>query len=385
MSTNNNPNMLEGLGGPVNMNRYSLNGIDPALDECCQREVASNRKFNAMQATLRRHDVIAMAERRRRNLVTTPAFTGCRCCYDPNSDGGDYRALIELRERTKRDPDDDDEKEEEKKLGETAELVASAVNDANDDSDDEFDYLLDEDLLQDDGLKELEEARRAELEMAMLCRMVEMQHGFGSHRQMHPGRVLKAAGLGDRARDPPQAVVLHLVDADSMASASLDLYLEKLAAETPGTIFLRSGGRSTLLMDSALAAKAFPRLAPDQDMPALIAIRNGVVVNTCPMLRGLVSHDGEEIDSGAVQNWLDQSGVLVSRPPPFDQLCYIRPEEEALMDYMTTMKPKEEEQRFNCGLDGCVKSFPHEHVGVKTSEQDGLVVSESEMLAKGAV
>jgi hypothetical protein len=70
---------------------------------------------------------------------------------------------------------------------------------------------------------------------------------------MHPTRVLRAAV---RARDSPSAVVLHIVDPDSIASASLDLYLETLSVTTAsGTKFLRSGGRATLLMDAELAGK----------------------------------------------------------------------------------------------------------------------------------
>jgi hypothetical protein len=30
---------MEGLGGPVNAESYTLDGIDPTLDSCCQREV----------------------------------------------------------------------------------------------------------------------------------------------------------------------------------------------------------------------------------------------------------------------------------------------------------------------------------------------------------
>ena len=31
--------MFEGYGGPVNVNRTDLSGIDPTLEACCQREV----------------------------------------------------------------------------------------------------------------------------------------------------------------------------------------------------------------------------------------------------------------------------------------------------------------------------------------------------------
>ena len=30
---------MEGLGGPIRMDEYSFDGIDPTLDACCQREV----------------------------------------------------------------------------------------------------------------------------------------------------------------------------------------------------------------------------------------------------------------------------------------------------------------------------------------------------------
>jgi hypothetical protein len=401
--------MMEGLGGPVRMEHYDIGGIDPALDDCCRREVESNRRYNAKTA--------ALAERRRRNLVQLRNTTdeavddGCRCCYDPNSDGGQYRALMELRaerdeikkriaEDLNEDDNDDNEDDEEEKKREQEEdnremkrnhdnLKDATVSD-DDDDDDEFDYLLDEDddLPYDSGIKALEESRRAELEYELLSREVAMQHGYGTHRQLHPARVLKAAGLGNRGtvRDPPQGVVLHLVDPDSRASASLDLYLEDvLSKKYPGTIFLRSGGRSTLL-DAALAQRAFFRhtLEPDRDMPALIAIRDGVVIHTAPLLRGLVDREGDVIVEGAVHDWLSQSGVLLTQAPPMEALCFIRPEEEALMDYMGKAPPPPQEapnlaHRFNCGLADCNKTFYHEHVGISTSEQDGLLVSEADV------
>jgi hypothetical protein len=40
MGTYQGGGMMEGLGGPIRMNPYTADGIDPALDECCQREVS---------------------------------------------------------------------------------------------------------------------------------------------------------------------------------------------------------------------------------------------------------------------------------------------------------------------------------------------------------
>lgn len=370
---------LEGLGGPIRTDRPNLANIDPTLDSCCQREEESARIGSALRRTLQRFDVVAEKERRRRHLVRTTvsssAFDGCRCCYDPNSDGGEYRALIELR--TQREQ----QKSPEETVNEVEEEKEKKGQSEDEGSDDEFDYLLDENLPGGEELKAVEELRRAELEWALLLREISLQHGLGVHRQMHPTRVLKAAGLA--SRDPTPGVVLHLVDPDSIGSASLDLYLEKLAETNKGTKFLRAGGRSTLLMDAALATKALPPLKPDSDMPALIAIRDGIAVNACPRLQGLTCSNGE-IDPGAVYEWLDRSGVLLERAPPLDAMCRIRPEEEALMDYMLTSKPPvpPDEERYDCGLEGCFKSFPHQHVGEKNEKQDGLVISQDKILSE---
>lgn len=304
-----------------------------------------------------------MAERRRRHLVSNLTWgVGCRCCYDPNSDGGEYRALMEARDKLKKEQEEEEEPEEEEE--------------EEDESDDEFDYLLDEDLPGDEGgaLHELEERRRVELELAILHQEVALQHGYGAHRQMHPGRALRAAGLGAA---PSPAVVLHLVDPDSMASASLDLLLEKFAETYRGTKFLRSGGRAVLLMDSDMAQKVLPRLRPDADMPALVAIRDGVVISVCPRLQGLVDED--QVIPEELRTWLDNACVLLERPPPFDKVCRIRPEEEALYDNMAVAQ-KNAPSRYDCGILTCQKTFPHEHVGVQTTHQDGLIVPEQEVV-----
>ena len=363
-----NNNLWEGLGGPVHMDNPDFGEIDPTLEACCRREVESNRQRSVLEQTLSRHDVVAMKERRRRHLVSNLSWgVGCRCCYDPNSDGGEYRALIEARARQQKGN---------KELEEEEENVEETSNDSND----EFDYLLDEDLPGDDGgvIHELEERRRAELEFAMLQREVALQHGYGVHRQMHPNRVLRAAGLGGTSSP---AVVLHLVDPDSMASASLDLCLEDLAETYRGTKFLRSSGRSVLLMDAEMAQKSLPRLSPDSDMPALVAIREGVVVAACPRLQGLVSDESYEAVAipEEVRAWLDKAGVLLERPPRIDEVCLIRPEEEALMDHLVA-SAQSAPPRYDCGVPMCDKTFPHEHVGIQNKQQDGLVVQEEEIV-----
>ena len=384
--------------------------VDPTLDSCCQRELEDSRKYSALRRTLQRHDVVAERERRRRNLVQASDFDGCRCLYVPRLDGGgDYRALSILRKQRQQQMSTLNMGEElycvdiaevqEDDVFPNSERSNVEKDDEKDEVDeeeeeDEFDYLLDEDLPgQSEELKLIEEQRRAELEMEMLEKEIQLQHGYGVHRQMHPSHALKAAGLVPGSRDPPPCVVVHLFDPDSMQSASLDLYLEKLATQMRGTKFLRTNGRGTLRSEATLVEKVLPRIRANADLPLLIAVRNGVVVQTSPGLqifgdsrRYSENNDQEaSILPEAVYEWLDQLGVLHERPPPLEALCRIRPEEEVLMDYLAKQKPSsppQMEEFFKCGMPGCQKLFAHQHVGVETKEQSGLVVSESEILGQ---
>jgi hypothetical protein len=43
----NSRGMMEGLGGPVNVDPYDLGGIDPSLEDCCRREVIRHDVFTA--------------------------------------------------------------------------------------------------------------------------------------------------------------------------------------------------------------------------------------------------------------------------------------------------------------------------------------------------
>jgi hypothetical protein len=397
----------EGLGGPIYLDTMK-NGVslDPTLDSCCQRDLEERRRGQALRSTLQRFDVVAERERRRRHAVSFNGNancgekdSGCRCIYDPHSDGGEYETLTELRAVRENTSKTDAMRELEHQFYDRKELAEKDLstfqnNLSDEESEDEYDYLLDGDLPNDDtahGVKNFEEARRAELEWELLKNEIALLHGYGIHRQIHPRRVLTVAGLNAPSSQshtsPPPAVVLHLVDADSMASASLDLYLEQLARRYRGTMFLRSSGRATLLLDAALAGKSLPMFRslaqPDVDLPALIAIRDGVAINACLQLQGLSGSrtiDDFDIEQAAVLYWLDGCGVLRDHPPNVDAMCRLRPEEEALLDSCIRSVKVLEEERYDCGRKGCFKTFPHEHVGEQNERQDGLVLSRSEIL-----
>ena len=76
-------------------------------------QIESNRKQTALENTLRKHDRVAHAENSRQlslpgagwarkyneyNLLPLQSGDdGCRCCYDPNVDGGEYELLAEAK------------------------------------------------------------------------------------------------------------------------------------------------------------------------------------------------------------------------------------------------------------------------------------------------
>jgi len=375
--------MFEGYGGPIRMDQAKLEGIDPCLEDCCRREEEGQRNKAALESTLRRHDRIAKLERMKRNVLNNLSFgSGCRCCYDPNIDGGEYPALVDARLSLAESKEENGSEEEKKELtynnNESNHVISS-----DSDSDSEFDYLLDDDIPGEENLSHLQQDRMEELQLSATIRDLTLQHGYGTHRQMNPNRVLNAAGLGvDRSRygsaTVPSAVVLHLFDAYSAMSASLDLYLESLVMYK-GTKFLRSNGRATLLGNLSLVKTVFPSLKVDSDIPALVAVKDGVVIAVSRKFSGFCNAQEETVEPRAVEEWLTNARVLMREVPlEIEDMCRIRPEEEALMENLReeTTRAMKIEEVYQCGVPGCRKAFHHEHIGVKNERQSGLILPE---------
>lgn len=192
---------------------------------------------------------------------------------------------------------------------------------------------------------------------------------------------------------------MHLFDPHSSLSSSLDLCLEDVARRYPGTKFVRGHGVSSIA--HAAAGGDGGGGGEDDgwrraDLPMLLALRDGAIVAWSSGLRDFRNGNGTGVEIDAVERWLDRAGALISDVPSHpDRLCGIRPEEDALLDDMRRLNGigrrgggtnAEEDSddgmhhnRYPCGVVGCDKSFYHEHVGIKTEVQDGLLVSESQV------
>ena len=310
--------------------------------------------------------------------------SGCRCCYDPNTDGGDYELLASAKEEFMASFNEGGEEDAIDERTDKQNASDKNCDDHDDDDDDssddgEFDYLLDDDI----SGSEFDLQRRAELENLAQRTEVLRHHGYGVHRQMHPHRLFAAAGYGiDTMRDVvrPKGSVIHLFDAYSPRSVALDLYLERIASKYPGTKFVRGiGVASMAFADGGSGDDAWKR----GNLPMLLALKEGKVEAWNAGLKDFFS--SENLETRVLEQWLDRAGVLVETLPSVDEVCRIRPEETALLENMMKLNRLGdgglEQERYNCGVAGCCKSFHHEHVGVKTEEQNGLLVTEDQVFS----
>ena len=211
----------------------------------------------------------------------------------------------------------------------------------NSDSDSEFDYLLDEDLPTNDTSYNLQTQRRAELESQAHHHEIVRYHGYGVHRQMHPRRVFPSVGFGagdNRGPPPPRGSILHLHDPHSQLSASLDLCLEQMSNRYPGTKFVRGVGITAILYADDYNSSCSEDWKKG-DLPLLLALKDGRVVAHSSGLRDFYNSNDKanEVEPRVVEQWLDYAGVLIDVPPPMEDICRIRPEEDMLLENSSSL------------------------------------------------
>jgi len=332
---------------------------DVTLSCCEEHEAEINARRTATESILRLHDRVASLERHHQ-INVVPNSNRYRC-YNTMEDDGDYPALREYRHHLMVESDSEDEASLPDDV--TGCAVAGASLDGEEteeeDEDDEYDYLLEETTL---NITNVEEERRLEMKLRGLHLDIARGHGYGVHRHINPGNVWEQAGLN--SPNPPQAAIVHLYDPTSIPSAKLDVILEsnRFAAKYKGTKFLKADGKK--------AVSANP-IVPKDCLPCIMAIRNGTIIATCDKLRDVMDRHYNVVDEWALEEWLDRANVLIREAPEIDNLVRIRPEEEALLDSIrreneqtsaSTEKIVEKEY-YDCGLEGCQKTFCHQHIG----------------------
>ena len=369
------------------------------LHPCCQKELESTRvrtklmtKLRAVDITRhamdRRKGVVGLSEEQQQQLQHQHAH-GAGCCALMV----DYPALACLREsrgggvggRRK-------EEEMEGRRSSSSKVVASYEEGEDEDEDEEEDS-------DDELLRELEagddggflEIRRAEM-MRQAQESADIQFlGIGLHTDLPPSRVLDLVYL--RCCH----LVIHCYDPHGGMSAALDLQLERLTSQYPGTRFVRTpfGGGEGLRQ----ALRVPPSSGSELQKSVLLCVRDGCLIDSCYDY-GRRFGDGREggredgeVYVEAVEQWLRQCQVLerermdVARARKMRLLLTPQTRREGGkggrkgVGVRLAMRGRgqerdeeveggeededEDEKFYECGLEGCYKAFIHSHVGME--------------------
>ena len=203
--------------------------------------------------------------------------------------------------------------------------------------------------------------------------------------EVPPERVLRLVHL----RCP--ALVAHLYHPESALSAAMDLCLEALAGQYPGTRFVRASrsapGAQAVLDRLRVPASAAAGGGGD-NKACVVALRDGCLVDALgDRDYGRRFGDGvEEVHGDALEQWLRHCHVLLAQAPEIGTLRRLlgvaassaagagAPGPRSLRrggvgdedgDEEDDDDEDEEPAYYECGLAGCRKAFAHSHVGLE--------------------
>lgn len=189
------------------------------------------------------------------------------------------------------------------------------------------------------------------------------------------------------------ALVCHLYHPESSSSAALDLCLEDLAAQYPGTRFIRAPLLSAR-SQNFLEALRLPASAPASKSKVL-AIKDGCLVDQCGdyarRFGGALDQEGETsmVYADVVEQWLRHCHVLESAPMSLEKATKIFASGASSSSSSSSKRTsksttslrrggfndedgdaaeeeeEEEQEYYDCGLSGCEKTFMHSHIGLE--------------------
>jgi len=345
--------------------------LDPTLDSCCQREIEATSAKDAALSAVRSKDKIF--EKQRLIARENDKIRGrCACCFVERLEGEDYPVLAGLRAIRFAEAFS-----AQAQTDLPSDRPANAVDSDSDDSDSDFDDLLDD--LPASFTSQLEEQQTT---LALLH-----AHGFGNPLSLSPTSLPSAISPLVAGEHVP--TVIHLYDPTLTDSAHLDLHLECLASEHPGTRFFRVDG-------TALFNNPYPqiqklrelfRLTSSADVPALIALRGGIVENVSQKLEAFGTIDrtpslspnfpsSPTLSLDAVSSWLNSSNVLAATATiDVARLCAasVAVRESLAKAQEKALEDADLEERFDCGMNGCCKTFVHQHIGAEGDGQTAML------------
>lgn len=344
------------------------------LDPCCQKEIESERRKTSISKELRKTDRSNV----RNDLVQT-VFGNygnnngrCGCCSKPSVD---YPLLAQLKKQQQQQLAVA-EADEAGKFGSSSSSSGGINKDEDDDdTDDDDDEGLYAELL--DTLTPFEEERLNEAKLAALRLEQAVAGGYGIHIEDSTGHI-------ETMIDQGRAIVCHLYDPTSSVSAIMDCALEMLAKKYLGTSF-----RRVELTAQVQLFRAKRRLEDHGNIwQPCLAVFSGrqLTTSTCKMelfceQRQRVTDGGDDGTVGEtiatcareLEKFLDRARVL-----------------EVDLSYTSALSwqarlgenndDDDEQVSSYCGLDGCGRNYPHEHI----TDQRGGTLSGAAAAERGA-
>jgi hypothetical protein len=362
------------------------------LDPCCQREILERRRFNEVSSQLRtvdrsehRHDVRSGVLKSRSDLERQ-RFHYCQCC----AANVDYTALNGLRKQIQyENMQRQSQQDEEQHAGRRR---VSITEEEEEDSDEEFLRELEE----QDRLRKMHELQNHQSQQRLIqqrqqqiLQKAEIFFGLGQHREETLDHLCSLTET-ERQNEQGAPLLLHLYSEDSQFSATLDLALEQLVHD------LCPGLRARRLPLRVLVEEV------EQQKPYMRQTALGRVVSSHGDIQRLIRDtaddfdgDGQLTSKGAVlcfefqsghvghvltatcrdrdtcvpgsvtdtlpllQRLLDRAGIndaAVSVP------MVARFDGSNRADGDSDEDIEEADEGFDCGVPGCTRRYPHEHV-----------------------
>jgi len=167
--------------------------------------------------------------------------------------------------------------------------------DADEDSEDEYDRLLD-DLEDDPAVQVMRQKRLEELQKDQAVRAENLARGHGQYRTISQDEFLKECIASTY-------VACHFFSGDFKRCEIMDHHLQMIARQHIECKFIRIDASKTPFFVSKLAI---------QTLPTLLVFKGGKVVSTLTGFEGLAQNpaDPDRWHTGRLQQWLAETGAV---------------------------------------------------------------------------
>jgi hypothetical protein len=183
-------------------------------------------------------------------------------------------------------------------------FVAKQIEDNEDDSDSEYDKLLDDDLT-DPVLEALRQRRLEELQQTYVKKAQDVARGHGQFRTISQDEFLpECTGSSEH-------VAVHFFHSDFDRCKIMDYHLKLIAPIHTECKFIRIDAAKSPFFVAKLQIRT---------LPSLIVFRDGKAIDRLTGFDGFSNNpkDPDDWETGSLQAWLAGTGAIDYKPPSVD-------------------------------------------------------------------